>query len=92
MLDKEIARGGEPAGRHSNRTAADNVNTITDYLATAPPPRFGESDLDACRRIFRGHKFNCRLCGEVIEWIGVCDGCDYSIRVGTRRLYSEAVR
>ena len=47
-------------------------------LSSQPVP--GETDLEACRRIFRGEKFPCRRCGDEIEWPGVCDVCDEALR------------
>ena len=50
------------------------------FLLSAPPPVPGESDLDACKRIFGGRVFPCKRCGAEIFWLGVCDGCDHALR------------
>jgi len=46
-------------------------------LLTSSKPVYGESDIEACRRIFGGETFQCRgyNCTAEIEWIGVCDDC-----------------
>ena len=47
---------------------ADRVTTKKDLL---------ESDEDACKRIFGGKEYPCRLCRMVIiYWPGVCDACE----------------
>jgi len=44
---------------------------------TSSKPVYGESDVEACRRIFGGQKFKCRgyVCSKEIEWPGLCDEC-----------------
>ena len=53
---------------------------FTSALLSAPPPVPGESDLDACKRIFGGKVFPCNRCGAEIFWPGVCDDCDAVLR------------
>lgn len=65
-------------------TAADPINQddlppgwLSRALRDAPPPVEGESDIEACRRIFGGREFRCRAenCQVTIQWLGVCDAC-----------------
>jgi hypothetical protein len=55
---------------------------LLSLLETAPARVPGESDIEACRRLFRGQKYKCKLCDDEIEWIGVCGHCDFDIRRG----------
>lgn len=56
-----------------------------DPDGSIPAPRELEDSSAFCRRLFAGRTFECRRCGALICWMGVCDGCDRALEAQWRR-------